>query len=86
MTSLLNHQSAANTHAEWVAEMTAILDLNHQEQAHLDEEIEELLQEPKAAIQTGNPDAHYIDHDLAPKILDSKRRAEDLIAHHGIRL
>jgi len=41
--ALLNHQSAASTHADWVAEMTAILDLNHQEQAHLDEEIEELL-------------------------------------------
>ena len=41
--NLIQHRTVAQSHQDWVEDLTEILDLNHQEQAHLDAEIEELL-------------------------------------------
>lgn len=41
--NLIQHRNVAQSHQDWVEDLTEILDLNHQEQAHLDAEIEELL-------------------------------------------
>ena len=42
--NLIQHRTVAQSPTrDWVEDLTEILDLNHQEQAHLDAEIEELL-------------------------------------------